>query len=275
MISPLAHIHPKARLAPGVVVEPFSYIAGDVEIGEGTWVGPHATIMDGARIGAHCQIFPGAVVAAVPQDLKFAGEHTTAHVGDYTVLRECVTVNRGTVDRGRTVVGAHCLLQAYVHVAHDCLIGDHCVISNSVQIAGHVVVGDWAILGGTSAIHQFVNIGAHAFVGGGSLVRKDVPPFVKAAREPLTYAGVNSVGLRRRGFAEERVNDLHNLYRILFLGGVNTHDALARIEAEVPASAERDLAVHFVRAAERGIIKGPSSRKSRAEGDENGLDGAD
>ena len=266
MISPLAHIHPQARLAADVTVEPFTTIAADVEIGEGTWIGPNVTIMSGARIGAHCQVFPGAVVGAVPQDLKFAGEHTTAEIGDYTVLRECVTVNRGTVDRGRTVVGSHCLLQAYVHVAHDCVIGDHCVISNSVQIAGHVTVGDWAILGGTSAIHQFVSIGAHAFLGGGSLVRKDIPPFVKAAREPLTYAGVNSVGLRRRGYTEEQVTNLHNLYRLLFLGGMNTQDAIARIEAEIEPSTERDHALDFIRAATRGIIKGPK-RDRTVEGE--------
>ncbi|MBD2767946.1 acyl-ACP--UDP-N-acetylglucosamine O-acyltransferase [Hymenobacter sp. BT664] len=261
MISPLAHIHPLARLASGVTVEPFTTIAADVEVGENSWIGPNVTIMSGARIGRHCQIFPGAVIGAVPQDLKFAGEQTTAVIGDHTVLRECVTVNRGTVDRGCTVVGSHCLLQAYVHVAHDCIIGNHCVISNSVQIAGHVTVGDWAILGGTSAIHQFVTIGPHAFLGGGSLVRKDIPPFVKAAREPLTYAGINSVGLRRRGFSEEQINGLHNLYRLLFLGGMNTQDALARIEAEIPPSTERDLAVSFVRAATRGIIKGPKRER--------------
>src|SRR6476661_1813211 len=265
MLSPLAYIHPDARLAPGVTVEPFTTIAADVEIGEGSWIGPNVTIMNGARIGRHCQIFPGAVVAGIPQDLKFAGEKTTAHIGDYTVLRECVTVNRGTVDRGETHVGSHCLLQAYVHVAHDCHIGDHCVISNSVQIAGHVQVGDWAILGGTSAIHQFVSIGAHAFVGGGSLVRKDVPPFVKAAREPLTYAGVNPVGLRRRGFTDEQLATIQHLYRILFLGGYNTQEALNRIEADIAPSAERDFALDFVRAATRGIIKGPSKRKPRDE----------
>lgn len=265
MLSPLAYIHPAARLAPGVTVEPFTTIAADVEIGEGTWIGPNVTIMNGARIGRYCQVFPGAVVAGIPQDLKFAGEQTTAHLGDYTVLRECVTVNRGTIDQGETRVGSHCLLQAYVHVAHDCRIGHHCVISNAVQIAGHVQVGDWAILGGTSAIHQFVSIGAHAFVGGGSLVRKDVPPFVKAAREPLAYAGVNSVGLRRRGFAEEQIADIQQVYRLLFLGGLNTHEALTRILAEVPPSTERDTTVEFVRAATRGIIKGPGKRKRQEE----------
>ncbi|MDO7873858.1 acyl-ACP--UDP-N-acetylglucosamine O-acyltransferase [Hymenobacter sp. ASUV-10] len=261
MISPLAYIHPDARLAPGVSVDPFTTIAADVEIGEGTWIGPNVTIMDGARIGAHCQIFPGAVVAGIPQDLKFAGEKTTAHVGDHTVLREYVTVNRGTVDRGETRVGAHCLLQAYVHVAHDCLIGDNCVISGATQIAGHVTIGDWGIIGGGTLVQQFVSIGAHAFVGGGSLVRKDVPPYVKAAREPLTYAGINSVGLRRRGFGDEQVYAIQNLYRLLYLAGLNTQEALARIEEEVPVSAERDFATDFIRAANRGIIKGPSKRK--------------
>lgn len=267
MLSPLAHIHPAARLAPGVTVEPFTTIAGDVEIGENTWIGPNVTIMDGARIGAGCQVFPGAVISAIPQDLKFAGEITTAHIGDYTVLRECVTVNRGTVDRGRTVVGSHCLLQAYVHIAHDCTVGDHCVISNATQMAGHVQVGDWAIIGGTTAIHQFTNIGAHSFIAGGSLVRSDVPPFVKAAREPLTYAGVNSVGMSRRGFAEARINEMHELFRILYLSGLSMQDSLARIEAEVPHSAERDLVVAFVRGAERGIIKGPSRRKGEESAD--------
>ncbi|MGI4865549.1 MAG: acyl-ACP--UDP-N-acetylglucosamine O-acyltransferase [Janthinobacterium lividum] len=269
MISPLAYIHPAARLASGVTVEPFTTIYGDVEIGENSWIGPNVTIMDGARIGANCQIFPGAVVAGVPQDLKFAGEVTTAEIGDYTVLRECVTVNRGTIDQGRTVVGSHCLLQAYVHVAHDCLVGSHCVLSNAVQLAGHVQLGDWAIIGGTSAIHQFTNVGAHAFIAGGSLVRSDVPPFVKAAREPLTYAGVNSVGMSRRGFSEAQIKAMHELYRILYLSGSSQQEALARIEAEVPASTERDYVVAFVRAAaaERGLIKGPGRRKTEESAD--------
>jgi UDP-N-acetylglucosamine acyltransferase len=185
MISPLAHIHPAARLAPGVTVEPFTTIGGDVEIGENTWVGPNVTIMDGARIGANCQIFPGAVISAIPQDLKFAGEVTTAHVGDYTVLRECVTVNRGTIERGRTVVGSHCLLQAYVHIAHDCLVGSHCVISNATQMAGHVQVGDWAIIGGTSAIHQFTNIGALAGAHRRTTLREGGPRAADVRRRQL------------------------------------------------------------------------------------------
>jgi UDP-N-acetylglucosamine acyltransferase len=267
MISPLAYIHPDARLAPGVTVEPFTTIAADVEIGEGSWIGPNVTIMNGARIGRHCQIFPGAVIAAVPQDLKFAGESTTVVIGDHTVIRECVTVNRGTMDRLETRVGSHCLLMAYVHIAHDCVVGDHCILANTVQVAGHVEIGDYAIVGGSSAVHQFVKIGAHAMISGGSLVRKDVPPFVKAGREPLSYAGVNSVGLRRRGFSDEAIANTQQLYRTLFLGGLNTQDALLQIEEELPTSPERDTAVQFVRAATRGIIKGPKRSRSEREAD--------
>lgn len=262
MNQPFAYIHPEAKIAHNVVVEPFSTIYQDVEIGEGTWIGPNVTVMPGARIGKNCKIFPGAVISAVPQDLKFAGEKTTAHIGDNTVLRECVTVNRGTVDKMKTVVGSNCLLQAYVHVAHDCAIGDNCVISNAVQLAGHVVVGDWAILGGTSAVHQFVHIGQHAFIAGGSLVRKDVPPFVKAGREPLTYAGVNSVGLRRRGFSETAILQVQQCYRLLFMSGLNTSDALDKIELELLPSPERDEVVNFVRNSGRGIIKGYSRNGS-------------
>ncbi|SHK79680.1 acyl-ACP--UDP-N-acetylglucosamine O-acyltransferase [Hymenobacter psychrotolerans] len=258
MNQPLAYIHPQAKIAQNVVVEPFTTIDKDVEIGEGTWIGPNVTIMAGARIGKNCKIFPGAVIAAMPQDLKFAGEKTTVHIGDNTVIRECVTVNRGTVDRLRTVVGANCLLMAYVHVAHDCMIGDNCVLANAVQLAGHVEIGDHAIIGGTSAVHQFVKVGPHAMISGGSLVRKDVPPFVKAGREPLTYAGINSIGLRRRGYSDQKISEIQQLYRLLFLGGMNNNDALDKIELELAPSPERDEVVNFVRNSGRGIIKGYS-----------------
>ena len=258
MNQPLAYIHPEAKIAQNVVVEPFTTIDKDVEIGEGTWIGPNVTIMAGARIGRNCKIFPGAVIAAMPQDLKFAGEKTTVHIGDNTVIRECVTVNRGTVDRLRTVVGSNCLLMAYVHVAHDCIIGDSCVLANGVQLAGHVEIGDHAIVGGTSAVHQFVKIGPHAMISGGSLVRKDVPPFVKAGREPLTYAGINSIGLRRRGYSDQKISEIQQLYRLLFLGGMNNNDALDKIELELAPSPERDEVVNFVRNSGRGIIKGYS-----------------
>lgn len=255
MISPLTNIHPDAKIAEGVVVEAFTTIQKNVEIGEGTWIGPNVTIMEGARIGKHCKIFPGAVISAVPQDLKYAGEDTTVIIGDHTVIRECATINRGTTDRMHTKVGSHCLLMAYVHLAHDVVVGDHCIFSNAVQVAGHVTVDDWAIVGGTTAIHQFVHIGKHAFIGGGSLVRKDVPPFMKAAKEPLSYAGVNSVGLSRRGFSSEEINQIHDIYRRLYTRGT-VSAAIEHILAEVPASPVRDEIISFVQGSERGIIRG-------------------
>jgi UDP-N-acetylglucosamine acyltransferase len=205
VISPLAHVAPGARLAEGVTVEPFAYIAADVTIGAGTWIGPHATVLDGSRVGSDCKIYPGAVIGGLPQDLKYAGENSTAEVGDRTVVRECVTINRGTRDRMSTRVGADCLLMAYTHLAHDAWVGDHVIIANSGNIAGHVTIEDWVIIEGMVGIQQFVTIGQHAFVAGGSLVRKNIPPYIKAAREPLSYIGVNSIGLRRRGFDNDRI----------------------------------------------------------------------
>ena len=193
MNQPLAYVHPGAKIAQNVVIEPFSTIQNDVEIGEGTWIGPNVTIFEGARIGKNCKIFPGAVISAVPQDLKFNGEYTTTEIGDNSVIRECVSINRGTVDKNKTVVGKNCLIMAYVHIAHDCILGDNVILANGVQLAGHITLGNFVFIGGTSAVHQFVNIGQHAMIAGGSLVRKDVPPFTKAAREPISYAGVNSI----------------------------------------------------------------------------------
>ncbi|UKJ08036.1 acyl-ACP--UDP-N-acetylglucosamine O-acyltransferase [Solitalea lacus] len=259
MIQPLAYIHPQAKIADNVVIEPFVTIHKDVEIGEGTWIGPNVTIMDGARIGKNCRIFPGAVISAVPQDLKFGGEYTIAVIGDNTTIRECVTVNRGTSDRKETRIGSNCLLMAYVHIAHDCIIGDNCILANAVQVAGHVTVNDWAIIGGTSAIHQFVSIGAHVMVSGGSLVKKDIPPYTKAGREPLSFVGINSVGLRRRGFGSEKINQIQEVYRILYMKNFNTTKALDIIEADITPTEERDEIVNFVRNSNRGIMKGFSS----------------
>ncbi|AFD09074.1 acyl-ACP--UDP-N-acetylglucosamine O-acyltransferase [Solitalea canadensis] len=259
MIQPLAYIHPQAKIAENVVIEPFVTIHKDVEIGEGTWIGSNVTIMDGARIGKNCRIFPGAVISAVPQDLKFGGEYTTAVIGDGTTIRECVTVNRGTNDRKETRIGKNCLLMAYTHVAHDCIIGDNCILANAVQLAGHVTVDDWAIIGGTSAVHQFVSIGAHVMVSGGSLVKKDIPPYTKAGREPLSYVGINSVGLRRRGFDSAQINQIQEVYRILFMKNYNTTKALDIIDAEIAPTEERDEIVNFIRNSNRGIMKGFSS----------------
>ena len=251
-----ANIHPEAKIGEGVTIEPFATVHRDVIVGEGTWVGPYVTLMDGARIGKNCKIFPGAVISAIPQDLKFKGEQTTVEVGDNTTIRECVTLNRGTVDQYRTVIGSNCLLMAYVHVGHDCKIGNHCILGNVAQLAGHVVIDDFAIFGGSCAIQQFSKIGAHAYIGGGSLVRKDVPPYTKAAREPLSYAGVNSVGLRRRGFSTEKISEIQEIYRYIFLKGLNNSKALDLVEREIAASLERDYIINFIRSSEQGIMKG-------------------
>lgn len=256
MIQPLAYIHPNATIARGVTVDPFAVIHGDVEIGEGTWIGSNVTIMDGARIGKNCRIFPGAVIAAIPQDLKFNGEKTTVEIGDNVTIRECVTINRGTTDRMTTSVGSNTLIMAYVHLAHDCIVGSQCIIANAVNMAGHVVIGDHAVIGGMSAVHQFVHIGAHVMISGGSLVRKDVPPYVKAGREPLSYVGINSIGLRRRGYTNDAINAIQDIYRILYVSGLNTTDAMARIEAEMPATSERDEIILFIQNAKRGIMRG-------------------
>ena len=256
MKQPLAYIHPAAKIASGVVIDPFVTIDSNVEIGEGTRIGSNVTILEGARIGKNCKIFPGAVIGAIPQDLKFQGEDTLAIIGDNTTLRECVTVNRGTASKGKTEVGSNCLIMAYSHVAHDCKVGDNVIISNATQLAGEVVVDNYAVIGGGTLVHQFCHLGAHVMIQGGALINKDVPPFVKAAREPISYAGVNSIGLRRRGFSSESIRDIQDIYRYLYLSGLNVTDAISRIEAELPATPERDEIILFVRNSKRGIIKG-------------------
>lgn len=256
MNQPLAYIHPQAKIARNVVIEPFATIHKNVEIDEGTWIGSHVTIMEGARIGKNCKIYPGAVISSTPQDLKFGGEETTAIVGDNTVVREFVTISRGTVDKYKTEVGKNCLLMAYVHVAHDCVIGNNCILANGVQLAGHVLIDDYVVIGGSSAVHQFVKIGPHVMVSGGSLVRKDVPPYTKAAREPLSYCGINSIGLRRRGFSNEKINEIQEIYRHIFLRGINNSKALDMVELDMPSSRERDLIINFIRNSDRGIMKG-------------------
>lgn len=256
MNNSLAYIHPEAKIADNVTIESFAWIGKDVVIGEGTWIGPNATVMDGARIGKNCKVFPGAVVSAIPQDLKFKGEITTAEIGDNTTLRECVTVNRGTASKGKTIVGENCLLMAYVHIGHDCKLGNNIIISNSTNVAGEIIIDDFAVISGDVQIHQFVHIGGHVMISGGSLVRKDVPPFITAAREPLNYAGVNSIGLGRRGYSKEIIHQIQDTYRYIYQKGLNTAQALEAIEKEVPQSKERDYIVEFVRSSERGITKG-------------------
>lgn len=255
MISPLAQVHPKAKIGPNVTIDAFAVISENVEIGEGSHIMSHAIILDGARIGKECTIFPGAVISAVPQDLKFVGEETLAIIGDHTTIRECVTINRGTVDKWKTVVGSHCLLMAYVHVAHDCIIGNHVILVNGVTLAGHITVDDYAIINGLTAVQQFLHIGAHSYIGGQSSIRKDVPPFVKAAREPLSYAGINKIGLARRGFSKEAVEEISNIYHILFIQGHNTSTALNIIKERVPDSPIRANIISFIENSKAGIIR--------------------
>jgi UDP-N-acetylglucosamine acyltransferase len=265
MNQPLAYVHPQAKMAKNVVIEPFVNIEKNVEIGEGTWIGSNVTIMEGARIGKNCKIFPGAVIAAIPQDMKFSGEDSLLRIGDNTTIREFVTLNRGTKASGETVVGSNCLIMAYVHVAHDCVVGNNVILGNGVQLSGHILIDDWAIVSGLTGVHQFVKIGAHCMIGPGTVVRKDVPPFTKAAREPLSYVGVNSIGLRRRGFTNEKINEIQEIYRFLFLKGLNTSKACEMIEREMPATPERDEILSFIGKSSRGIMKGYSRNRSNGE----------
>ena len=254
MISPLAYVHPQAVIGKDVTVEPFAYIAGDTVIGDGCWIGPGAVIHDGARIGKRCKIHTAASIACTPQDLKFEGEVTTAEIGDDNDIREYVTISRGTKSRGKTVVGSNNLLMAYVHVAHDDVVGSHCVIANRVSLAGEVEVGDWVVIGGHCAVHQWCHIGAHAMLQGGTMVSQDVPPFV-ILRNSGRFAGINKIGLSRRGFTAEQIETIHNCCRILFQSGLNYLTACEEVERQIPAGAERDLLLSFIRASKRGIIK--------------------
>lgn len=255
MIHKFADVHPNAQVGNGVEIGPFSSIAEDVQIGEGTWIGPNVTIMNGARIGSNCRIFPGAVISAIPQDLKFEGEDSLVIIGDRTTIRECVTINRGTKAYGKTTLGEDCLIMAYVHIAHDCIIGNKVILVNSVAVAGHVEIGDWTIISGLSAVHQFVKIGEHVMIGGGAMVRKDVPPFITAANEPLTYAGVNSVGLRRRGFSNEQIREIQDAYRILYQRGLNISQAKEILKEEKDINTYASTLYDFITSSERGLIR--------------------
>ncbi len=255
MISPLAHISQAAKVGNNVTIEPFAVIHDDVIIGEGSTIMSNAVIFPGTTIGRNCQIFPGAVIGAIPQDLKFIGEKTTVEIGDNTTIREFVTIHRGTQDKWKTVIGNNCLLMAYAHVAHDCILGDNVILANSVQLAGHVEIGDHAILGGLAGAPQFTRIGAHTYIAGHTVIRKDVPPFIKAGRSPLSYVGVNSVGLQRRGFSNETINEILEVYRNIYYKGMNTTQALEFVTDNLPATEQRDLIVDFIRKSQRGIIK--------------------
>ena len=265
MISNLAHIHPNAQIGENVIIDPFTVIHDDVIIGDGTHVMSNVTVFSSSRIGKNCKIFPGAVIGAVPQDLKYKGEYTLAEIGDNTTIRECVTIHRGTTDKNTTKVGNNCLIMAYAHVAHDCIVGNHVILANSVQLAGHVTVDDYAIIGGMSAAHQFTHVGRHTYIAGMSAIRKDVPPFVKAAREPLSYVGINNVGLSRRGYNKQTIEEIFKLYHILFVEKHIVSKAVELIESMLPVTEARNEILNFIKKSEIGIIK----RHSQNNADED------
>lgn len=256
MISNLASVSSNAQLGEGVIVESFTTIYEDVIIGRNTKIGPNVTIYPGTRIGENCEIFPGAVIGAIPQDLKFEGEATTVEIGNNTIIRECVTIHRGTKDKWKTVIGNSCLIMGYVHIAHDCIIGNNVILANYTGLSGHVQIDDYAILEGKVASQQFVHIGAHAFIAGASLIRKNVPPFVRAAREPLSYAGINAVGLRRRSFSEDDVKLIENIYRILFVQNNNISNGIQALHDELPENPIKTQVINFINSSEKGIIRG-------------------
>jgi UDP-N-acetylglucosamine acyltransferase len=262
MISKLANVHSAARISSDVEISPFATVYENVEIGEGCWIGPNAVIMDGARIGKNVRIFPGAVISGEPQDLKFEGELTTTEIGDNTTIREYVTVNRGTKAREKTVIGKECLIMSYVHIAHDCIMKDRVIMGSYAGLAGEVEVDNWAIISPGSLVHQFVRIGSHVMIQGASKVNKDVPPFTMSGREPISFTGINSIGLRRRGFSNETIYAIQEVYRIIYQRGLNISDALQFVEANLPASKERDEIVMFVRESKRGIIRGYFDEKT-------------
>ena len=256
MISNLAEVSPKATLADDVIIDSFTVIHEDVIIGKGTHVHPNVVIYPGTRIGENCEIFPGAVIGVVPQDLKFDGEYTTVEIGNNTKIRECVTIHRGTSDQLKTSIGANCLLMTYVHIAHDCQIGDNVILASYVGLSGHVRIDDYAILEGKVAAQQFVHIGKHAFIAGATLVRKDVPPFVKAAREPSTFAGVNSVGLRRKGYSDVDIKEIEDIYRVLYVQNANMSKAMAIIKEMNSESIVKKEIIEFIEASDKGVIRG-------------------
>jgi UDP-N-acetylglucosamine acyltransferase len=253
-----SYIHPDARIAPDVKIDPFSYISANVEIGEGSWIGPHATILDNVKIGKNCRIYPGAVIGGEPQDYKFGGEVTYVEIGDNTIIREYVTINRGTLKSGRgvTKVGNGCMIMSYSHIAHDCNIADNVILVSYVGIAGVTDIEEYSIIGGHSAAHQFTRIGAHSMLSGGSMIGKDVPPYVIAGRRPLSFGGVNVIGLRRRGFSADSIDRIRDIYKVIYNNGLNTTDALAKVEEDFPESAEKKSILNFIRGSKRGIIRG-------------------
>lgn len=255
MISDKAFIHPEARIGKGATIEPFAYIAGDVLIGDGCWIGPNATVLDGARMGKNCKVFPGAVISAIPQDMKFANEKTSTEIGDNCTFREGATINRGTVALGKTIMGNNCLVMANAHVAHDCVIGNNCILVNNVLLGGEVHVHDFAIMGGGSAAHQFTRVGAHAMISGGAMFKKDIPPYALVNHNPVGFAGINKVGLRRRGFSQESIEQIEAIYKIIYFSGRNISQAVQHLKDNFEATAELNYIIGFIEKSERGILK--------------------
>ncbi len=255
MISPLASIHPNAKLGSDVIIDPFAVVHENVTIGDGTHIMSHAVLFPHTIIGKNCRIFPNATLGAIPQDLKFIGEETTVEIGDNTTIRECVTINRGTKDKWKTSIGDNCLLMAYAHVAHDCIVGNNVILANAVQLAGHVEIGEYAIIGGLAGAHQFTRIGAHTYVAGHTVIRKDIPPYVKAAREPMCYMGLNIVGLQRRNFPKEKIDTISRIYHLLFVGNHSTTTAVDLIKNNVEDNEIREEILQFISNSRIGVIK--------------------
>ncbi len=256
MISPLANVSPKAKIGNNVTIEAFATIYEDVVIGDNTYIHPNAIIYPDTTIGNNCQIFPGALIGIVSQDLKYKGEKAKTIVGNNTIIREYATIHKGTSDRMLTSVGDNCLIMAYAHVAHDCIVGNNVILANYVGLAGHVTIEDFVILEGFVGVQQFIVIGAHSFVAADSKVRKNIPPFIRVARNPLQYVGVNTVGLSRRGFEKETINQIEDIYRLLFVRGHNVTNALELIEKEIPNTEIRNQIVNFIKDSKDGIVKG-------------------
>ncbi len=252
---PTAIISPKAQVADDVKIGPYSIIEDDVVIGKGTIIDSHVSIKDGARIGQNVKIYHSAAVAGPPQDLKFAGEKSELIIGDNTVIREFVTLNRGTIAHGKTEIGKNCLFMAYSHVAHDCIIGDEVILANSIQMGGHVEIGDYAIIGGATVIHQFSLIGEHAMVGGGFRITQDILPYSTVAGYPLRCLGLNSIGLKRRGFSADTIAILKRLFRFLMSKKMNTSQAMAKIDDEIEKTPEVVKVLELIKKSDRGVVK--------------------
>ena len=252
-IHPSAVVSSGARLGQNIIIDPFAVIESNVEIGDGCRIGSSTLIASGTRLGKNVRVFHGAAVGSVPQDLKFAGEDTLAVIGDDTIVREYATINRGTVDRGETRVGSNCLLMAYSHVAHDCLLGDNVIMGNSATLAGHIEIDDYVILSGLLPVHQFVRIGKHAMIGGGYRVPQDICPYSMAAGYPLGIVGLNIVGLKRRGFTRDVIKTLQQTFKLLFFSELNTTQAVTRNNEELEQTEEIKTNLDFIAASKRGL----------------------